>query len=213
MNSTVYGVPLSPFVRKVLIALEMLGVDYTNNPFTPIDKPADFNEISPLGKIPAFKDNDISVADSSVICSYIDAKYGPNVLYPADLVQRTKALWFEEYADSKVVELLGHLFFERVVKPVFLKQETDQASVDKTINDDLPPVLAYLESQAPNDGFMVGDFSIADIALGTLFLNAKYAKWEVSVEQYPSLAAYINRIFAHSAFQTRMAADAKMMQQ
>lgn len=213
MSSTVYGVSLSPFVRKVLIALEMLGVDYENNPITPIDKPADFNEISPLGKIPAFKDNDITVADSSVICSYLDAKYGPNVLYPSDIVQHTKALWFEEYADSKVAELLGHLFFERVVKPAFLKQETDHASVDKTINEGLPPVLTYLESQAPNDGFMVGDFSIADIALGTLFLNAKYAKWEVSAEQYPALTAYINRIFVHSTFQTRMTADAQMMQQ
>ena len=211
MPTTVIGIPLSPFVRKVIITLEMLNVEHSVNPVTPMSKPDNFLEISPLGMIPAFQNDEITVSDSSVICSYLDAKYGPHKIYPADLIQRTKALWYEEYADTKMAELCGGLFFQRVIKPVFLQQETDQKVVDTIINKDLPAALNYLEGVAPSVGFMVGDFSIADIGIGTHLLNAKYAKWEVDAARWPIFAAYAVRVLGHAAFQKRMAADAEMM--
>ena len=107
-------------------------------PVTPMDKPEGFEEFSSLGKIPAYQDDELSVSDSSVICAYLDAKHGKNSIYPLDLIQRTKALWFEEYADSKLAELCGGVFFERVVKPNFLQQETDKNRVNSIISNELP---------------------------------------------------------------------------
>ena len=112
--TTVYGIPISPFVRKVLYVLEHNGVEYNVEPVTPMELPDDFHQLSPLGKIPAFSDADLNISDSSVICRYLDAKYGEPAdqsLFPSGLVERARAEWFEEYADTKLVELMGGLFF------------------------------------------------------------------------------------------------------
>ena len=39
---TVHGVPLSPYVRKVLMSLEIKGLAYELNPVIPINPPAEF---------------------------------------------------------------------------------------------------------------------------------------------------------------------------
>ena len=58
---------------------------------------------------------------------------------------------------------------------------------------------------------MFGDFGMADIALGTSFLNATYAKFEVDAPRWPALAAYVDRVLGHEAFAKRREADEAMM--
>ena len=73
---TVHGVPLSPFVRKVRIAMLEKGLAYDLVPVIPLppanNDPA-FRKMSPLGKIPAYEDGDFSISDSSVILNYLDS--------------------------------------------------------------------------------------------------------------------------------------------
>lgn len=157
-------------------------------------------------------DDDVTVADSSVICEYLEDAHPSPAVYPTDPVERAKARWFEEYGDTKLVDVTGPpLFFEIVVKPAFLQQETDQARVDDNLANGIPPVMDYLESVAPDAGFMFGDFGIADIAISTNFLNASYAKFEVDASRWPKLAAYVGRMMGHDAFAKRKAADQAMM--
>ena len=71
-----YGAPASVFVRKPRILLNEKGIDFHCEPTNPMLEVSDeFKNISPLLKIPVFKDNDFVIADSSAICAYIDAKY------------------------------------------------------------------------------------------------------------------------------------------
>ncbi|WP_445937797.1 glutathione S-transferase family protein, partial [Pseudomonas sp.] len=76
MSLTVYGAPLSPFVRKVRLFLAEKNLDYQLEIILPFgQKPSWFRELSPLGRIPALKDGDVTLADSSVICQYLDDKH------------------------------------------------------------------------------------------------------------------------------------------
>ncbi len=68
----IYGVPLSPFVRKAIWALEYKGLEFDNEPTLPGDTSPAFRAISPLGKIPVLAHDDFTVPDTSVICRYID---------------------------------------------------------------------------------------------------------------------------------------------
>jgi glutathione S-transferase len=70
----IYGVPLSPFVRKALLALEYKGLDYENEPTFPGDESPAFRAISPLGKIPVLEHDGFTVPDTSVICRYLDRR-------------------------------------------------------------------------------------------------------------------------------------------
>ncbi len=201
----IYGGAISPFVRKVLMVLEHKQIDYAHENTPPRSTQQPFAKISPLGKIPAFADEYVSLADSSVICDYLEHKYPQRSLYPKTPVERAKALWLEEYADTQVFQLLGPgLFLERVVNPVFFKRPTNTKLVNDTLKA-LPAVQDYLETQIPASGFLVGpELTIADLILPGAFLNARYAAYEVDARHWPKLAAYLQRMYAHPLYVKRI---------
>lgn len=206
----VYGSQLSPFVRKVLIALKLKGLAFENDAVMPGSAPRD---ISPLGKIPALQDGDARMCDSSVILAYLEEQYPETSLLPASPAERARARWFEEYGDTKVIEMCGPgIFFERMVKPVLLQQETDEAKVQDTIDNKLPPVLDYLESQVPAEGFMfAGDLGLADISLVSPFINAEYADYRVDAIKWPKLVAYQTRVKAHPVVADQLVQDQELL--
>ena len=207
-----YGIPLSPLVRKALLAIELKELDYQLEMVTPMMKPEGFEKISPLGKIPAIVDDNGPLADSSVICEYLEDRYPEVSLYPADPAEKAKARWLEEYADTVLLKVTGaDLFFERVVKPM-MGQETDEEKVQANLKDGLPKALGYLESLVPEQGFFFGEkIMVADVSLASHFINARYAGFETSAEAYPKFVAYLERVLAHPALQHRLAEDQKIM--
>lgn len=208
----IHGPILSPFVRKVLITLEEKNQPYELKMVMPFSTPPEFEAISPLKKVPVFEDEHITVPDSSIICQYLDAKYPENSIYPSDMAEKAKSLWLEEYADTKLAECFGaHLFFERIVKKM-MKREPDEAKVQDNLENRVPPMQDYLEKNIPESGFFGGErLNIADISLGTHFLNARYARHEVDAGRWPKLAAYITRVLESAAFKIRIADEAKLM--
>ena len=128
---TVYGVSTSPFVRKVRVVLAEKRVTYELEPIVPVNVPSEYRQISPLGKVPAFRDGDRALADSSVICAYLERTHPEPPLYPPDPYVHARALWFEEYGDTALAETLtGAIFFQRIVAPRFLGRATDEAVGD-----------------------------------------------------------------------------------
>jgi glutathione S-transferase len=121
-----YGVPLSPFARKALLALEHKGLEFENIPTFPGDESAEFRAMSPLGKIPVLEHDGFTVPDTSVICRYLDRIAPQPALYPDDPKLEARACWLEEYADSRLVEVCAGLFRERLLKPRMMNQPTDQ---------------------------------------------------------------------------------------
>lgn len=190
-----YGNALSPYVRKVMLVLAHKGIPYENDPLSPLLNPsAEFLAISPLRKIPVLRDGDFVLPDSSVICRYLEDVQPEPALYPRDVRARALACWLEELADTKLTECLAALAGERLFKPRFLNQPTDEASVARILEQDLPRPLAYLESVAPERGFACGELSIADLALGSAFTNARYAGWQPDARAQPRLRALLDRI-------------------
>ena len=119
-----YGVKGSPFVRKALVALEEKGLPYELETMVSVNpKSPELLALHPLGKIPVLRDGDVVVPDSSVICAYLEKKLPSPALYPDDPAELAKALFLEEYADTRMFEVLGPILFERVVKRFVMKQE------------------------------------------------------------------------------------------
>nr|MBP8203491.1 glutathione S-transferase family protein [Pseudomonas sp.] len=99
MSLIVYGAPLSPYVRKLRLFLAEKGLDYQLEIIMPFgQQPEWYRELSPLGRIPALKDGDFTLADSSVICHYLEEKH-PELppLYGSTPEQRAKISWLEKY--------------------------------------------------------------------------------------------------------------------
>ena len=165
---TVHGVNASPFVRKVRVALAEKGLAYQLEPVMPMGVSEEFKKISPLGKIPVYTDGDFVLPDSSCIIAYLDRIHPEPALYPSDPQQFGRALYYEEYGDTKLTEVIGTIFFQRVVVKHVMRGTPDEGVVEKSLREILPPVLDYLEGElGDGEGIVGGRFSIADIGLGS----------------------------------------------
>ncbi len=81
----IYGSSISPFVRKVLVALNEKGIRYEHRPVAPQAEDADFRAASPMGKIPAIDHDGFRLADSSAILDYIEHLSPQPALIPPTL--------------------------------------------------------------------------------------------------------------------------------
>jgi len=151
----IIGNHVSPYARKVFLALDHKGVEYEIDPIVPFFGDDEFTRLNPLRRIPVLIDGDLVIPDSTVICEYLDDRYPEKPLYPADPAQRARARWLEEFADSRLGDvMIWKLFFQRNVKPRVWKQETDEDAVAAVLTRDLPEIMDWLEPQAPAAGFV-----------------------------------------------------------
>ncbi len=210
---TVYGVGPSPFVRKVRVLLAEKSVPYQLEPVLPMNVSAEFKKISPLGKIPALRDGERTLADSSVICAYLERTHPQPALYPAEPYDQARALWFEEYGDTGMAEVMGpKIFFQKIVGPRFMSQKTDEAVVAKAVAEDLPRIFDYLEGELGTaDALVGGQLSIADIGVCTQIVNLRHAGFDVDGARWPKLARYASATLSRPSFTALLGEERAML--
>ena len=201
----IYGVPISVHTRKVIIAAIEKKLRFENDPVIPFNPPAGWDKLSPTGKIPVVAIDDFELADSSVICAYLEQTHPEPALYPRDAKDRARALWLEEYCDSTVFRDVVHgLFFQNVIRPKILQQPTDRAAIDSILTQALPKVFGYLESQM-TDGWLAGrSLGIADIALACNLTNYHYLGYRIDAARYPKLERTFRRLCQHPSIATAL---------
>ena len=194
----IIGSFVSPYVRKVLACLELKGLDYRVDPITPFFGNDEFERLSPLRRIPVLIDGDLALCDSSVICAYLEEAYPEPPLLPADPRDRARARWLEEYADSRLGDIfIWGLFYQRVVRPAVWGEPGDAERIARTLAEDAPAALDYLETQLPASGFLFGDLGLADISVASFFRNADYAGFTVDAGRWPRVARFVGEALDH----------------
>ena len=212
MPAQVVGSYLSPYVRKVLVALHVKGIAYEIDPIVAFMGDDRFSQISPVRRIPVLIDDRVTLCDSSVICQYLEDRYPSPPLYPADVADRARARWLEEYADTRMGDVfIWQLFNQVAIGPYVWGRKTDEAALQKTLAEEMPQVLGYVESQVPAGGFFFGAFSIADISVAAFFRNAAFARFDLDGARWPKTAAYVRRVLAHPGFEALKPYEDKMI--
>jgi glutathione S-transferase len=211
----VYGSSLSPFVRKVLAFAGEKGIELELRPTGFPNHSDEFCEASPFRRMPALRDGDYTVADSSAIIHYLEAKHPEPPLIPADPQLRGKAIWYEEFADTILVTCGAKIFFNLVVAPRFLGRPGDLEAAKQAELNDLPPILDYLENVVPDGGgYLVGDrLTLADIAVASPFANFRHTKTKVDPDRYPRTVAFVDRILARPSFAPWIEREAALLSQ
>ncbi len=203
-----YGTPISPFTRKVRVALALKGLEYESEGTFPGTKTPEYLAISPLGKIPAFEDGDLVICDSNVIVEYLEEQYPDVPVRPSNVADRARSRWLEEYAGSMLfMPLAAKIFMERLTRPFQTKVPGDESVVEDSIKNLVPPVFDYIESQLPAEGFIFGEIGVADIAVATAIINATYADFEVDAGLWPKVSEHLNLVMAHPAVMDVMRAE------
>jgi glutathione S-transferase len=206
-----YGVSPSPFVRKVIVALHEKGIAFEHQPVMPGDSSPEFRAISPLGQIPGLVDGDFKISDSTAILHYLDAIKPEPSLYLTDARERARVVFYEKFADTRLIPTAAKIFQQRIVFPRFFGQQTDEAILANAIDVELPPLLDHLTNFIGDKSFLMGDrFTVADIACASIFANTRYAQYTPDPARWPKVAAYIDRVFARPSYAKALEADKAM---
>lgn len=207
----VFGFPVSPFVRKVHLAAAEKGLEVETVLFDPRNPPVEFLAASPFRKIPALQDGDYTLADSTAIVTYLEARHPSPALLPADPQARGKAIWFEEFADTILAAASGKVVFNRFVGPKLMGVPGDQEAAAQG-EKDIAPILDWLNGAAPAAGWLAGDeFSVGDIAVASVLRTLGYVGLEPDAAKHPATAAWYGRVTARPAWQAVAAREAPIV--
>jgi glutathione S-transferase len=197
----IVGSYLSPYVRKVLVALDLKRVPYAIDPIIPFMGNDEFSRVSPLRRIPVLIDDAVTLSDSTVICEYLEERHPEPALYPRDAAARARARWLEEFADTRMGEVfIWRLFNQRVINRFVWGKPTDPAVVERVLEEEIPQVLDYLEREVPEAGFLFGSVCVADLAIAAFFRNAAFAGFEIPAQRWPRAAAFVARVLGLEGF-------------
>ena len=112
MNTiTLYGFAPSTYTRTARMAAIELGVPVELKPIE--FKKASHYALHPYGKMPALEHGETRVFETLAIAAYLDAKFGPGTLLPADAVARARTLqWTSAAIDYVYDDLVDGLHAE-----------------------------------------------------------------------------------------------------
>ncbi len=152
-------------------------------------KPA-FLARNPFGQVPVIEDGEVTLADSNAILVYLEARYAPGTWLPRDpvgaaLVQR----WLSEAA--------GQLAFgPAAARVIQLFRKPDDCTPYVTRGHQL---LRVMERELAARDWLAGDQpTLADVANYSYVVSAP--EGGVSLEEYPSVRAWLARIEALPGF-------------
>lgn len=214
MTYQLHGAALSPFVRKTRAFLLEKGLEFQAIHVDPFNLPADYTELNPLKRIPALVDGDIKLADSAIICAYLEKKHPEPALYPATPYAYARCLWFEKYADYEIApQATFRVFRQRFLMPLVGKQCREE-EVQKALTEALPPLLDYLEKVLDGREFLVDDrLTLADLALATQFANLEHGGEAALLDGWPAVKAHRDRILTRASFSQLLAGERKFVTQ
>ncbi|KJF19165.1 glutathione S-transferase [Rhodococcus sp. WS3] len=196
----------SPNVRKILIALEELSLEYRiiwtdikeGDQFAP-----EYLEINPNGKVPAIVDHDgptgapISVFETGAILLYLAEKTGR--LLPQDPTARQEAIcWlFWQVANhgpmaGQAAHFVSHAPNHGIDNPYARSRYTGEVA----------RLYKVLDERLRDRDYLAGEYSIADISTYTWSRVA--AGHGISVSDYPNVQAWSDRIAARPAAKVKI---------
>jgi glutathione S-transferase len=212
MTMTLFGAPLSPFVRKVDLVMTIKGIHCERNPVSPFALPEGYEQINPLKRIPALEVDSQYLADSAVICRFLEDLYPEPPLIPADPWLKARTSWIEKFADYELAPAITATAFRNRVVLKSMGAAYDEAAIAALLAEKTPPLYHYLDEQIGDRMYLVGDrLTLADIAVVSQFMNASFGGETPDPTCWPRLAGYLARQFAAEPFASVLEAHRKIV--
>src|SRR5579863_1798892 len=139
----------SPYVRRVAISLQLLGLPFEHRSLSVFRTFDQFRAINPVVKAPTLVCDDGTVLmDSSLILDYAEALAAPRSLMPRGLAQRRTALRTIGLAQA-ACEKSVQLFYERNLRPPEKQHEPWAARVLGQMHAAFAELEADLAKRSP----------------------------------------------------------------
>jgi glutathione S-transferase len=191
-----YHAPLTRSVR-IYWLLEELGIPYQLETVSFQSDTMPFGQATPVGKLPAIQDGDLTMFESGAILEYIIERYGNGRLAPLPGSSlRGPYLQWIHFAEATAFPPLGNLAWHVLFKK-------DAEALPTAIADYRSWAAASLQvvetALTRREFLLESGFSGADIMMG---FTLECAKWLGPLtDRFPNATAYLARLEARPAFQ------------
>jgi GST-like protein len=179
---------------KVSIALEEMGIPYDVRviDFAANEQKADwYVKLNPNGRIPTLTDDGFALFESGAILIYLAEKTGR--FLPLDTKTRSRVIQWLMFQMSAVGPMMGQA-------NVFLRYfpEKIQPAIDR-YQREVTRLFGVLDRQLAAHEYIVGDYSIADMALWPWVSGYEWSG--VSVEEFSNLQRWLAKLGERPAVQ------------
>lgn len=192
----------SPFVRKVMVLAHETGLvdklELLDGGTTPVETNPELAKSNPVGKIPALiLDDGTTLANSPVICDYLDTQHDGAKMIPASGSARWEALRLQAICDGLMDAAVLNRY-ETIVRPEGLRwadwSAGQMGKVDRVVD--------ALEAAADSLGDRV-DIGTISVGCACGYLDFRYGdrNWRGS---HPKLAAWFAGFEARPSMQATM---------
>jgi glutathione S-transferase len=180
----------SPYARKVRIVM-----DYKDIAYDPVercyslDRKEDLREASIRAEVPVLVlDDGRKIADSTIICEYLEQAYPQPAIFPADAYQRTRMRRIEDLCD-RTFDAIGFGYFLGVLR----KEEREAEAIKNAAREECRVLLGVLERELVAGGdYFCGPISLADFA--AICHVPIVRAMEISLGDFPRLSAWSDRM-------------------
>jgi glutathione S-transferase len=161
-----FHLPLSPFCRKVRLALAEKRLPFEMRVERVWDRREEFLHMNPAATVPVLTEsNGLAIADSGAICEYLDEAYPDMPLVGRTLGERAEirrlAAWFDQ---KFYLEVTRNLLYEKQLKRLFGRGNPDAGAL-RAGYANIKPHLDYIGWLAEHRAWLAGPaLSLADLA-------------------------------------------------
>ncbi len=176
------------------MVLHEKGLDFETYEVDLENKSEEFLSVSPTGKVPVVVVDEDSLYESNVINQYLEEVSGEPRRLPEDPKQRAYArIWMASAAD----DFFPAVFVASMGRERGFSEERISEAFEK-----LEKALTDLGERLEGREYLAGEFSLADVSYaGNLVrLRELEQRGEVSLESYPNVVAWIERIEGRESY-------------
>lgn len=193
-----YWHPFSIFPRRVRIALrekaiacEEVEVDLPGG----ATRDAAFRQLNPFGQVPVLEDDGLVIYESIAILEYLEERHPIPALLPRGLAERARARQWMQASGSYFAGPLKR-WLARLFTPEATWDRADQALAAR----ELAAHLDALELSLSDAGdYLVGAFSLADVAYAPLVCDLSAVGLGELVQERSAVGAWVERLRARPA--------------
>lgn len=195
--------PLSPFGRKLRLALFEKELLAEIVPATPWEMDADLTVLNPARTLPVLQvDEDTAISPSSAICEYLEEQAQGVKLWPSNPMARAEArrlmAWFDEKFHREVTELI---VYEKIYKRLKRTGHPDMTRMRAGLHN-LRIHLDYVSYLADRRKWLAGDqLTYADFAAAAHLSCVDYCG-DVPWASYPAAKDWYMRLKSRPAFRS-----------
>ena len=195
------GMHTSNYHNKVRIALFEKGVPFEEDAGCHPSQNDDWLARSPVGKVPILElDGGRRIAESEVICEYLEDAYPQKPLLPKDAYERAKARELITF-----VELHLELVARRAYGPLFFGGKPLSDDAKKAIEKDLLKGIRGFKGLVKFSPYLAGkDLTLADcaafVSLPLVSLVTKHAFGRDFLDELPQVKPYLKMLSERPVF-------------